>query len=408
MEILKASSGITVLFTRADSKLINCSYYVRCGSVDETLAEQEGLCHALEHMLFQGTETRSWQQLSREFRQSGTYFNAQTDFGSTAYEIQCPKEFFSQAFRVLADLVYNSTMPTGRWDIERQTIVSEIEEFLDTPDELLGFKAAREAFGSNYKDPLGNIENINKAGVDSLRYFKDSFYKGKNIFISVTGDLTSKQLLRIIDLYDQWSPRRCTSRKKMSFVFNSDNFLTVKPGIEQAYISFLSPTRKYSRVREQIALDIGVDLLYNYLYENIVWEQGLCYGIAPFSFDDIEGCEFLGIGVACSFDKAERVIEEVPSHLAMFLEKELSREKIEESRLSYLRDTIESSEDPGEVVDWMAENYLDGRTKDPFEETFQGIKRVKDNTIRSIMTECLTADRKLSVMVGDNARSFNL
>lgn len=401
MEILKASSGITVLFKRVPSKLINCAYFVKCGSVDEVLTEQEGLCHALEHMLFQGTGSRTWQQISQDFRRFGSYFNAHTDFDVTSYEIKCPKEFFEESFEVLADQIYNSTMPSERWEIERATIISEIQDFLDTPDRLLGFLGPRDAFGPNYKDPIGNIENLNNATVRDLKYFKDMFYKGRNIFISITGDLTSKQVLRVIDLYDRWEVKNCAVRKKMDFSFNPNNFVAKKAGIEQSYITFLSPMRKYRRIKEQIALDIGIDLLYNYLYENIVWRLGLCYGIRPYHFDSIEGCEFLEIEVACSAEKVNQLVEEVPKHLDSFLRNELSKDRIEDARRSKLRETIERQEDPAAVVAWMAESYLDGRTKDPFDETFHSIVRVKDNTVRSIMTEFLTVDRKLSVLTGD-------
>jgi predicted Zn-dependent peptidase len=266
----------------------------------------------------------------------------------------------------------------------------------------------RDAFGPNYKDPIGNIENIQRADIEHLKYFRDTYYKGKNIFISIAGDLTELQALRVINKYDEWSPRRCKARKKLKFKFNSDNFMTMKPGIEQVYVNWISPMKAYNRVREEIALDIGMDLLYNYLYEEVVWKKGLCYGVYPEDFNDIEDCEALVVSVPCSADKVEEVIDEIPKALMSFLEEEMTKEKIEESRLAYLRSTLENAEDTDMVTRWMADSYMGNHTKDPFDETFRGIERIKDHTIRGIMTEVLTSDRKLSVMVGDDERGIDL
>lgn len=407
MEILTAGTGITILFKRVPSKLVSCKYYIGCGSVDEILPEQEGLCHALEHMLFQGTNTRTWRDISTDFRKVGSYSNAETDFRHTAFEMQVAREHFEPAFEVLADQVYNSTMPEDRWKIEKGTIISEIEEFLDSPDELLGVLSMKDAFGPNYRDPIGTIENIKNADVEHLKYFKDTFYRGRNVFLSISGDFTEKQLLKIVDKYDKWQPRRCKVRQAQEFKFDPANFLTVKAGIQQSYISWIQPIKRYNRIREEIALDIGMDLLYNYLYEDIVWDKGLCYGIAPADFADIEGCECISIDVSCSSDKVERMLEEVPKSIHKFFETQITSDKIEESRMAYMRRALEAAEDPDSITSWMAHTYLDGHKKDPFDEVFKGATRIKDTTIKSILTECLTADNKLCVMVGDNEGSFN-
>ena len=405
MKILTAGTGIKVLYKKVPSKLVSCRYYIKCGSVDELLPEQEGLCHGLEHMLFQGTLLRDWQKATRDFRKAGAYSDAETGYGHTEYEICAPKEYFENAFEVLADQVYNSIIPEDRWEIEKGTIISEIEEFLDTPDDLLERLSMRDAFGTNYKDPIGNIENIQKAKVEHLRYFKDSFYKGRNIFISIAGDLTEKQVLNIIDRYDSWSASPCKSRKILDFKFNPDPFVAVKPGITQAYLSWISPMNRYNRVREKIALEIGMDLLYNWLYEDIVFKRGLCYGIASEEFSDIRGCECLIISAPCSNNKMGQMIDQVPKSLSVFFREQMTKEKIEEARRSYLRGVLETSEDINEITVWMAESYLDNRTKDPLNETLKEINKIKDHTIRGILIESLAADSKLCVMTGDNVES---
>ncbi len=398
MQILKAGSGITVLFKRIPSKLVSCKYYIRCGSVDEVLPEQEGLFHALEHMMFQGTTTRSWQEQVRDFNRVGAYSNAETDFGHTAYEIHVARDRFEQAFEVLADQVYNSTLPKDRWTIEKGTIISEIGDFQDTPTELLNMLAMKDGFGPNYKDPIGNIENIKNAGVEHLEYLKDTFYRGRNIFICIAGNLSPKTLLKIIDKYDRWRPQRCKVRHVPEFKFDPAPLLVERSGIQQSYITWIKPIKRYTRVREEMSLDIGMYMFYNYLYEDIVWDRGLCYNLRPMYFMEVEGCECICTQVACSNDRVDLLIEEVPKAVNVFLKTQMTSDKIEEAKLAWVRDALNAEESSDTVTGWMAHSYLNNRTKDPFEEVFKGASRIKDHTIRGILTECLIADTKLCVM----------
>ncbi len=405
MQILTAGSGITVLFKRIPSKLVSCKYYIRCGSVDEVLPEQEGLCHALEHMLFQGTTQRSWQDQVHDFNKVGAYSNAETDFGHTAYEIHVAQDRFESAFEILSDQVYNATLPNDRWEIEKGTIISEIEDFQDTPAELLNMLAMKDGFGPNYKEPIGNIENIKNAKIENLAYFKDTFYRGRNIFICVAGNLSSKALLKIIGKYDKWQPQRCRVRRPPEFKFDPRVLLVEREHSQQSYITWIKPIKRYTRVREEMSLDIGLYMLYNYLYEDIVWDRGLCYNLRPMYFMDVEGCECIYINAACSNGRLEQIVEDVPKAIDVFLKTQMTSDKIEEAKLAWVRDALDAEESSSIITSWMGHAYLNNRTKDPFDEIFKGAPRIKDHTIRGILTECLIADTKLCVMGSDSAKS---
>jgi predicted Zn-dependent peptidase len=174
-----------------------------------------------------------------------------------------------------------------------------------------------------------------------------------------------------------------------------------KEGVHQTYISLIAPIKRYKRSKEQVALDIGMDLLYNYLYEKVVFEKGLCYKIVPGIFDSVEGCECLTVDVSCAPERAEKLKDTIFQALRNFLTAGLTPDSIEEARLSYLRGTL-SWEDSVDTANRMiAVHYLCGYKSDPFEDTYSGIKNIKDLTVKSIMAECLSAKMKISTMAGE-------
>ncbi len=400
MHILKASSGITVLFRRAPSKLIDMKYYVRCGALDEKPG-QEGMCHALEHMYFQGTATRDWEQIVRDFRKSGSYYNAETGQTYTMYHTMCPREHFEKSFVALSDMFYNANFPAERWEIEQGTLASEILVHQDSPEDVFGDDTMVDTFGENYHGIVGKLETIQNASVGDVKWFSDQHYRGKNIFLSVTGNLTHKQLLRVVDEHDQWTNKRPRKKEKLKFRYNPEDFHVEREGLHQTHICLLAPIKRYKRIKEQVALDIGMDLLYNYLYEKLIFEKGLCYKVAPGMVDTIEGCECIYVDATCIPERAVELTEAILKTLRSFLAEGLTSANIEESRLSSLRGTLSWEDSVDQANRTIALHHLWGYKGDPFEITYEGIKNIKDITVKSIMAECLSTKMKLATMVGE-------
>ena len=64
--------------------LVSLRLYVHAGSAYET-ADQAGISHLLEHMVFKGTPSRPKGQISKEVEELGGYLNAATSFDYTVY-----------------------------------------------------------------------------------------------------------------------------------------------------------------------------------------------------------------------------------------------------------------------------------------------------------------------------------
>ncbi len=401
MEVLKADSGVTVLFKRAPSKLVSFRYFINCGSIDEKKKEEQGLCHALEHMYFAGTETRSWEDIADGFRDLGGYENATTFYDYTEYSCVVFKEGFEKAFELMADMMYHSTFPEEKWLMEKQSIVSEIDDMLDSPDTMLGEAVFESGLGKNYHPIMGCKKNIQQATTKDLVKFANKYYSGNNVVISVAGDLTERQVLKIVSRYDEWNPKKPVARKEPKFNFDVKKIRRSKRGIEQAYVYLMKPVEWGKNIRERAALDIATAALSNYLFKEIRDKQGLCYGIYALLSDIIPKKElFLTIPTSVSHQDLAKSSTAVTDCIDRFLEEGMASKIINGARISLIRSTIDGEECIESITHTMASWYLTGYRSDPFESTYDLFKTTSESLVKKVAQKNFSGEFKIGTMVG--------
>src|SRR5947207_2095352 len=89
-----------------DFESVAVSYYVRTGSRDEPDPSIAGVSHFLEHMVFKGTKTLDWQQITLEFNKIGAELNAFTSHEATVYHARILGEYLDRAVELLSDMMY--------------------------------------------------------------------------------------------------------------------------------------------------------------------------------------------------------------------------------------------------------------------------------------------------------------
>ena len=101
---------ITEVMTHVRS--VSVGVWVGSGSRRET-AEQNGISHFIEHMLFKGTTSRSAEDIARSVDSIGGNLDAFTSKELVCFNTKVLDQHLEQAFDVLADLVLHPTVPRG-------------------------------------------------------------------------------------------------------------------------------------------------------------------------------------------------------------------------------------------------------------------------------------------------------
>lgn len=111
---------------------LSVGVWVNAGSRFET-AEENGMTHFIEHMLFKGTHTRSARQIAEEFDRIGGEVNAFTSKEHTCYFAKVLDHHGELALEILADMFFNSAFLAEEIERERGVVLEEIYMSEDDP-----------------------------------------------------------------------------------------------------------------------------------------------------------------------------------------------------------------------------------------------------------------------------------
>ncbi|WP_169703462.1 M16 family metallopeptidase, partial [Candidatus Kuenenia stuttgartensis] len=121
-----------ILVENHASPMITAFTIVKTGSCNED-ASTNGCAHFLEHLLFNGTKSRTQKQLYDEMAFYGGYNNANTTTDYTNFMILMPKEYISQGMDIQADMLFNSILPEEKFEKERGIVIEEIGKWENNP-----------------------------------------------------------------------------------------------------------------------------------------------------------------------------------------------------------------------------------------------------------------------------------
>lgn len=401
MKLLYTKKGLPVLFRHMDSALVEMRYYVLCGSVNEVNPNEHGLCHALEHTLFCGTNKRNQAEIKLAWDKLGTYYNAFTDYDETCYVNTTLKKNWQESYEILADMFYNATFPKDRWeDVEKGAIISEIQMAQDNNGEQLLEGVYSDALGENYHCVLGSIENIQKASVEDLKKFYEQQYCGNNVVFVIAGDLTEAQVLRTIERYDCIRKTAPTPTNKLSFGFNTSPVKMIRP-VEQALVTIVKPIPFSRNLRHRVALSLGTTCLEHYLFEELREKRGLCYGVSVHVEDNIPANFFLNIGTGTDLERLPKMQKALKVSLENFVEKGLTNTRIQSAKASESFSYASQAERVSSSADVMWDAWKNQIYSDPFDAHLSIMERLDNGTIRRTMTKVLEGKFKIGTMTSE-------
>jgi zinc protease len=184
------------------SPLVSSVVVVKAGSKYEN-DQNNGFTHLLEHMLFNGTETRSREEFNEGIKDHGGYINAFTRQEMTGYLIVMPREFIEYGLDLQSDQLFHSILPAEEFPKERDIVVEEIKKDNDDTE-----NAAQDYFnsvlfsGTPYARPVigyeSTIRNVTRDEV--MKYYKEH-YIPNNMTLLIIGDFETPQMLEWVNKY---------------------------------------------------------------------------------------------------------------------------------------------------------------------------------------------------------------
>jgi zinc protease len=194
-EVLPNGLRVVLVEHRANP-MVCSSMIVGAGVVDEPEG-LNGASHFLEHLLFNGTTTRTQRELYDDVDRYGAYNNATTREDHTLFTLLIQKEFVAKGLEIQADMLFRSTFPPDKFEKEKGIVLEELARDRNDPDYLAGeaFRTFAYAGTPLARPVLGSEASIKGMSRDAvLAYYRARYVPG-NMVLVVMGDFEAPRML---------------------------------------------------------------------------------------------------------------------------------------------------------------------------------------------------------------------
>ena len=155
-------------------------------------AEENGMAHFLEHLVFKGGELYDdYRKVNETAEQMGAVLNAYTSHDVVAFHLTCRAEVVPKAIDLLTDFAGRPKIDADELDRERGVVVQEIARAKDTPSVVAEHLIDRAAFGDHPlgRPVLGPPEHIQSFTRDAIVAFRERQWAGSRGGAFLVGNL---------------------------------------------------------------------------------------------------------------------------------------------------------------------------------------------------------------------------
>lgn len=349
-ELANGSVLLTVPDPAAHS--VACGVWLRHGTQDEP-AGLGGLAHFLEHIVFKGSTTRSAYRIARVFDDIGAAVDAFTTKDHVVFTLKVLPEYLDQALAALADMLLSPAFDPGMIALEQDVVCEEIQEVLDTPEDLLHDAFAAQVYGGHPRSRpiLGAPSTVRSFDADLLRRQHSRFFCGPNLVISLAGNVGPGTRAAVLEHfgaprvpYGNGEPLPPEPRDApyasaagltgAGSVSNGGDRLLLTGPVQQCYFEMGNIGPGFNDA-DRIPMFVLSSLLgggmSSRLFQAVREQEGLAYSIYTYT-DMGRDIGLVSCAGSCSPAKADRVEEVVRREYAALLRDGVGEEELESNR----------------------------------------------------------------------------
>ena len=163
-----------------------------------------GLSHALEHMMFKGSERLAPGQASHLLSSLGAQENAFTSRDYTAYYQVLSRDQLAIALELEAERMHGLTLPEDEFLREMEVIKEERRLRVDDNPSSLAYERflTLAHMASPYAQPvIGWMHDLDRLSVEDLREWYRRYYQPSNAILVVVGDVQVSEVRSLAERY---------------------------------------------------------------------------------------------------------------------------------------------------------------------------------------------------------------
>ncbi len=174
--------------------------YAMVGSRSES-EHCSGLAHLVEHMVFKGAGARGTRELAEAIEDVGGHMNAWTSRDQTTFHGRALARDMSLLAELIADLVRAPHMNEEHLDREKEVILSEIGESVDSPDDLVNDHLFEAAFMNQPlgRSILGREESLRRISREDCVAWMSGELVPTRLILSASGKVDPGAVLKVAE-----------------------------------------------------------------------------------------------------------------------------------------------------------------------------------------------------------------
>lgn len=269
--------------TMTHVRSVSMGIWIGTGARRET-AEQNGISHFIEHMLFKGTANRSAEEIAKVIDSTGGNLDAYTAKELVSYNTKVIDDHVPLGFDVLSDLVLRPLFQPEDIEKEKGVILEELKMEVDNPEYLV-----HETFFSRFwkKHPLGRSilgtkSSISSFSQDALRSYYGAVYVPANILITAAGRLEHSSVVDLVAKYFGALPSGEAAPDEVPPQTAPPLILKRKRSLEQVHLCLGVPALPIAHPRRYGCYVLSTILgggMSSRLFQNVREKHGLAYSI---------------------------------------------------------------------------------------------------------------------------------
>jgi predicted Zn-dependent peptidase len=402
------SNGIRLVTEARETEAVALHIYFGCGGRHEP-DEVVGVSHALEHMIFKGTPTRTHFQIAQEMEGVGASINANTGAERTCYHFLAPAEVVPQVLEVYADAVNNSLLDDAEWEKERKVILEELKMYEDMPRIWVSDRLATTMFNLQV-GIIGDRDTIQSIKAHHMRELMERWYRPENAVISVAGRVDHDSILNLVEkaFGERWKrsplpilpklPEK--SRQRMCSIVRQTDQVNLAIGF-----------RAYGHTHPKLAAlrllnDILGGKMSSRLFEEVREKRGLAYSVGS-SVDPFIDTGYVELKAGVALEKTVEASRVILSEAARLREELVPQEELTAAK-RHLRGLILVEEESSEFAGRNGSTWLlEGRVR-TVEEELAELDQVEVEDLQQVAQEVFQDEGLTAAFIAEKDLSEDL
>jgi predicted Zn-dependent peptidase len=402
-------SGVRVVTEAMPTvRSVTLGVWIATGSAAES-ADEAGLSHLVEHMLFRGTDRYGSLEIDQIFDTMGAELNAGTGKESTSVYARVIDDHLPQAFDVVADMVWHPRLAADDLANEREIVLEEIAMYEDDPQDRVFDLLGEAVFGDHPlgRAVIGNAEVVGSTTAERLRAFHSTHYVPGDVVIAAAGSLDHDAIVELARAID------VPARSKAPAVPSLPEGLTprvrfLRKDTEQYHITLGGPGLARDDER-RFALRVLDNILggtsSSRLFQEIREHRGLAYNV--FSFQSLYAHSGqVGLYLGTRPDNVAPALQVVADELARLRGGGVTADELERSKENVKGRIVLSLESTAARMNRLGAAVLNGLPLLSVDDVVRRIEAVRIEDLAELTSELLVPERLSAAGIGTDEEVF--